>query len=175
MEKESMREGNPARARTCGQRKATLHASSVKQSIPLLLLVLVLAVCAVLYWKRDRVVEYYHDVIAATRAPDAPSSPEDLPAPPPVSRLPAPDPAGVKQYAAPGTFYVVKRKKLESRVGIQAVTPGELVKLVQRFPDGRLRVTIDNIDFTMLPNEVTTDVDVAREAEKSYFDSLRSR
>jgi hypothetical protein len=81
----------------------------------------------------------------------------------------------VKHYAQPGTFYVVKRRKLVNRAGIQAVNPGELVRLLERLPDGRLRVTIDNIDFVMLPSEVTTDLDAARDAERRYFDTLRAQ
>ena len=57
----------------------------------------------------------------------------------------------------------------------ELIFKGTLVRLLERLPDGRLRVTIDNIDFVMLPSEVTTDLDAARDAERRYFDTLRAQ
>jgi hypothetical protein len=168
----------------------------VKRILPLVFLVLILAAAGVGYWKRDVVVDFYHRHINTERpastagplpwpgstSPDSSYTPSPYPGRPPevaatplVSRLPPPSPDGAKQHTAPGTFYVTKRKKLENRIGVQAVMPGELVRLIERLPDGRLRVTIDNIDFVMLPSEVTSDLDVAREAEQRYFETLRAQ
>jgi hypothetical protein len=161
----------------------------VKQYLPLVFLVLILAVGGLAYWQRDALLDFYHRHINTEQPgaayqpsgangpyhPEYPGGPSTAISTPPVSHLPPPPSDGAKQYAQPGTFYVTKRKKLVNRAGIQAVNPGELVHLLQRLPDGRLRVTIDNIDFIMLPSEVTTDLDSAREAERQYFDTLRAQ
>jgi hypothetical protein len=162
----------------------------VKQILPLVFLVLVFVGGGLAYWKRDALLDFYHrhintDQPASAYGPTGGSSapfnpaypvvPPDAPSTPPVSHLPPPPSDGEKQYAQPGTFYVIKRRKLVNRAGIQAVNPGELVRLLERLPDGRLRVTIDNVDFVMLPSEVTTDLDQARDAERQYFDTLRAQ
>jgi hypothetical protein len=122
--------------------------------------------------------DYYQRWTVRPAAPPPPTAPDEfdpLPQIPLVPRVPPPHPSGVKQFAEPGTFYVTKRRKVTSRAGVQAVSPGELVHLLERMPDGRMKVTIDNLDFVMRPDEVTSDLDVARDAEKQYFDRLRTR
>jgi hypothetical protein len=73
------------------------------------------------------------------------------------------------QHAPPGTFYMVDRAKVTSASGVKAVSPGEQVKLLERLPGNKLRVTIDHADFVVSSWQVTDDLDVAREAERKFL------
>jgi hypothetical protein len=81
----------------------------------------------------------------------------------------APDAPREKQLAPPGIFYMTERVSVETRSGVQAVVPGDQVKLLQRLPNGRMRVTIGTADFEIKESQATNDLDVAREAEKADF------
>lgn len=128
------------------------------------------------YWQRARLQDFWEHTVRQKWQALAPSStpaPMWTPAPAPsFSHLPPPPTNGEKQHAAPGTFYMTERVKVISRVGIQAVNPGELVKLLERRPDGKMKVTIDHADFIVSPKQVTDDLDVAREAERKFQQQL---
>jgi hypothetical protein len=76
---------------------------------------------------------------------------------------------GEKQFAPPGTFYVVKRVSVMTANGVKAVSPGEKVKLLQRVGGGKMKVTTGDSDFEVDESAVTNDLDLAREAEKQEF------
>jgi hypothetical protein len=76
---------------------------------------------------------------------------------------------GEKQFAPPGTFYVVKRVSVMTSNGVKAVSPGEKVTLLQRLAGGRMTVTTGDADFEVKESQVTNDLDLAREAEKQEF------
>jgi hypothetical protein len=78
-------------------------------------------------------------------------------------------PAGEKQYAPPGVFYVVDRVTVETSTGVKALSPGEKVKLLQRLNSGRMKVTTGEVDFEVKETQVTNDLDLARDAEKKDF------
>ena len=59
---------------------------------------------------------------------------------------------------------------VETPNGIIAVVPGDLVKLMQRKDNGKLRVTIGQADFDVKEEQVTQDPEVAQVAEKRDFD-----
>lgn len=123
------------------------------------------------YWQRARVRDFWERTVRQKWHALAPATPSSVwtPAPGPgISHIPPPSVSGEKQHAAPGTFYMTERVKVISRVGIQAVNPGELVKLLERRPDGKLKVTIDHADFVVSPKQVTDDLDVARDAERKF-------
>ncbi len=103
-------------------------------------------------------------------ATEAPAS--RVPGPTPfISKLesPVPEAPHEKQFAPPGVFYVLERSSVETKTGIQAIVPGDQVKLMQRLPGGRMRVTIGTADFEVKETQVTNDLDLAREAEKREF------
>ena len=146
-------------------------------------LVLILIVVAAFgYWKRDLIIANYYRVRGITPPPTR-TGPGALPPPQPgapayqpppfVSVLPTPAPSGEKQFAPPGTFYLVDRVVVTSRNGVQAARPGEHVKLLERMANGRLRVTIDNADFVVDKKQVTEDVEEARLAEERYRTGAR--
>jgi hypothetical protein len=136
----------------------------------LIALVAIVIAVGVGYWQRaplqdfwqQTVMRKWHALVPATPAPrfQGPAVP--------VSHVPPPSRTGEKLYAAPGSFYMVERVKVVSRIGIQAVNPGERVMLLERLPNGKLRVTIDHADFTVTQKQVTDDLDVAREAERRF-------
>ncbi len=144
------------------------------QRLPLVLILGALILGGAAYWKRDLLMSYYHRWAPAAIGgqPSAADAPESDDLPPPgqrFSKLPPPAVSGEKQYAPPGTFYVLKRKRVTSKDGVKAVNPGEQVKLLERLPNKRVRVTIENADFVLPASEVTDDLDVAREAERQYL------
>jgi hypothetical protein len=95
----------------------------------------------------------------------------DEPVPQFVSKVKIPDaPAGEKPTAPPGFFYMVDRVSVETPNGVIAVVPGDLVKLMQRKDNGRLRVTNDMADFDIKEEQVTQDPEIAQVAEKRDFD-----
>ena len=128
-------------------------------------------------------------------APGGPGHAAAGPAPVFVSKVKVPDaPAGAKAVAPPGYFYMMERVSVETASGVIAVVPGDLVKLIQRKENGRLRVTIDLADivkgrdeqatpdrqgwqdFDVKEEQVTQDPEVAQVAEKRDFEKrLRHR
>src|SRR6266478_1322354 len=85
------------------------------QRLLLLLLLLVFLAGTAFYFKREAVVEQYHRVSTWVSRDKGARAPEGEPSPPQrYSRVPPPHPTGEKQYAPPGTFYVIKRKKVTS-------------------------------------------------------------
>lgn len=105
--------------------------------------------------------------VAAPAAP-APAAPT-----PPVftSRISVPEPAeGEKTTLAPGQFLVIERAKVETKDGIIAIVPGDIVKLVERRSNGTLQVTNGQNDFVVKESQVTQDVAVAKEAERREFE-----
>jgi len=54
--------------------------------------------------------------------------------------------------------------------GVIAIVPGDLVKLVQRKDNGKLRVTINRADFEVKEEQVTQDPEIAQVAEKRDYD-----
>src|SRR5262245_24368492 len=105
---------------------------------------------------------------AASHAPAAPAAPT-----PPVftSRITVAAPSeGEKTTLPPGQFLVIERAKVETRDGIIAIVPGDMVKLVSRRSNGTIEVTNGQNDFIVKETQVTQDVSVAKEAERREFE-----
>lgn len=102
--------------------------------------------------------------------PSTPSAPAAPAAPVFTSRinLPGGDDAE-KKTLAPGQFLVIERASVETKDGITAIVPGDLVKLVERRNNGTLQVTNGKLDFVVKESQVTQDVDIAKEAERKEF------
>lgn len=101
---------------------------------------------------------------------------DDSPAPQPSvplfeSKIEAPPDAkpGEKQYAPPGTLYMIDRVSIEHPNGVAAAIPGEKVQIMLRKGDGTIKVTSGKYDFEVKESQVTNDLDVAREAERKYI------
>jgi hypothetical protein len=63
----------------------------------------------------------------------------------------------------------LERASVETKDGITAIVPGDLVKLIERRPNGTLKVTNGQYDFVVKESQVTQDVAVARQAEEREF------
>ena len=99
--------------------------------------------------------------------PAAPATPA-----PPVftSRINLPTTTqGEKKALAPGQYLVTERAKVETKDGIIAIVPGDLVKLVERRDNGTLLVTNGQNDFVVKESQVTQDVSLAQDAERREF------
>ena len=97
------------------------------------------------------------------------------PIPPFVSKVRIPEippdaPPGARPMAAPGYFFMLDRVSVQVPDGVIAVVPGDLVKLVQRKDNGKLRVTINRADFEVKEEQVTQDPEIAQVAEKRDYD-----
>lgn len=108
-------------------------------------------------------------------APESAASPATpaipaTPAPPVfTSRINLPGADGEKKTLAPGQFLVVERASVETKDGITAIVPGDLVKLVERRGNGTMQVTNGKNDFVVKESQVTQDVEVAQQAERREF------
>ena len=92
------------------------------------------------------------------------------------SRIKLPDaPAGGKPVAPPGTYYMMDRVSAETKSGVIAIVPGDLVKLLERRENGTLRVTNGQADFDVKEQQVTQDPEAALVAEKQDFDKRKKR
>ena len=106
----------------------------------------------------------------STTTSGEPAAPAAPPAPTFTSKIgDGTESTGEKQFAPPGTFYVVKRVSVMTSNGVKAVSPGEKVKLLQRLGGGKMKVTTGDSDFEVEEKAVTNDLDLAREAEKQEF------
>lgn len=131
--------------------------------VPLVLALL----AAAAYWEREPLLGWWRQAYAwtsstidhaktgATPAPDAGTE-----APKPISLLP--------KHAPPGIYYMLVRAKNTSPTGVKAVNPGEAVKLLERLPNNRMRVTVGNADFVVSSSDVTDDGDAATEADRRF-------
>ena len=85
------------------------------------------------------------------------------------SKIHIPDgPPGEKHLAKPGIFYVLERTSIEHATGVAAVVPGEEVKLLMRKENGILKVSSGKYEFELKESQVTSDLDVAQEAERKF-------
>ena len=64
---------------------------------------------------------------------------------------------------------------METKSGVIAVVPGDLVKLLDRKANGVLRVTNDQADFDVKEQQVTQDPEAALVAEKLDFEKQPRR
>ncbi len=87
-----------------------------------------------------------------------------------VSKIKIPEGApGEKHLAKPGIFYVLERTSIEHETGVAAVIPGDEVALLERKPNGVLRVIAgEKYRFELKESQVTNDLDVAQEAERKF-------
>ncbi len=104
------------------------------------------------------------------------SSPAPMATKPPVagptpfaSKIGAAAAPGEKQLAAPGVFYVVERTSVATDSGVRALNPGEEVRLLQRLPNGKMKVRMSDMEFEVKETQVTNDLEAARTAEKREF------
>lgn len=110
-----------------------------------------------------------------SKSGDAPAdqSPETRDSEPKVafhSRIKMPDvPAGTKPMAPAGQYYMMDRVSVETKSGVIAIVPGDLVKLIERKENGVLRVTNDQADFDVKEQQVTQDPEAALVAERLDF------
>jgi hypothetical protein len=128
------------------------------------------------------VYQYYQERFASSQREIAPDfvaeAPSDLPAPAPATppaqvfqsriRSPAPVAESEKQLAPPGVLYMLERVSKETKNGITAVVPGDEVRLLKRVGD-KLKVTIGTTELEVKESQVTNDIALAREAEKTEF------
>ncbi len=114
-----------------------------------------------LYWTdyRSEVEAFIQPVIAAV-AGQSPAEPTPIPEPAPVPQLPPRE--AVRRVAPPGVFYMLERVKMTKDFAVLAIVPGEEVRLMQRLPKGRLRVTTGRYDFEVNESQVTQDYDLAQ-------------
>lgn len=92
------------------------------------------------------------------------------------SKIKMPDaPAGAKPMAPAGHYYMMDRVSVETKSGVIAVVPGDLVKLIERKGNGVLRVTNDQADFDVKEQQVTQDPEAALVAEKLDFEKTPHR
>ena len=92
------------------------------------------------------------------------------------SKIKVPEaPAGVKPMAPAGQYYMMDRVSVETKSGVIAVVPGDLVKLIERKENGVLRVTNDQADFEVKEQQVTQDPEAALVAEKLDFEKTPHR
>jgi hypothetical protein len=92
------------------------------------------------------------------------------PAPPTFqSRIAVPAAADGTKTLAPGQFLVIERASVETKDGVTAIVPGDLVKLIERRPNGTMEVTNGTIDFVVKETQVTQDVTIAEEAERREY------
>jgi uncharacterized protein YlzI (FlbEa/FlbD family) len=93
------------------------------------------------------------------------------PAPPTfVSKIAVPAGAdGSAEKLPPGQFLVLERVSVETKDGVTAIVAGDLVKLMERRPNGTLQVTNGKYDFVVKESQVTQDVSTARDAERREF------
>jgi hypothetical protein len=87
-----------------------------------------------------------------------------------IPEMPPDAPPGAKPMAAPGYFFMLDRVSIEVADGVIAIVPGDLVKLIQRKDNGKLRVTNDRADFDVKEEQVTQDPEIAQVAEKRDYD-----
>ncbi len=87
-----------------------------------------------------------------TDTPAALAEPSSTPrAAPPVASAPGP------RFAPPGVFYARERVSVETTTGVKALIPGEEVKLMYRYKDGKMRVTDGQSEFVVKPSALTQD------------------
>ena len=86
----------------------------------------------------------------------------------PRSKYPLARPAR-RSSPLPGssTWSIVSASRRRS--GIQAINPGEQVKLLARMKNGRMKMAQGAIDFEVKETQVTNDLERAQQAEKSDF------
>jgi uncharacterized protein YlzI (FlbEa/FlbD family) len=103
-------------------------------------------------------------------APAAPSAPAAPAAPVFVSKIAVPAGSdGSDQKLPPGQFLMLERVSVETKDGVTAIVAGDLVKLIERRPNGTLQVTNGQHDFVVKESQVTQEVSVARDAERREF------
>ena len=102
----------------------------------------------------------------STTASQTPSDFHSKLPPPPATLAP-----GQPDRAKPGFFYLVERISITTPTGVKAAHPGEEVKLLERLPGNKMRVTIANTDFVIRNDQVTDDLNIAREMERLSFKS----
>lgn len=61
------------------------------------------------------------------------------------------------RFAPPGVFYARERVSVESPTGVKALIPGEEVKLMYRYKDGKMLVTNGRDEFVVKPSALTQD------------------
>jgi hypothetical protein len=105
---------------------------------------------------RPKVDPIVQPVISAVTGEPAPHGPEILPGPTPLPRT------GL--VAPPGFLYMLERVSQTTDTGVVAVIPGEQVRIMQRKPNGRLRITTGRHDFEVKESQVTQDFDLAQTA-----------
>jgi hypothetical protein len=103
---------------------------------------------------------------ANANASATPAAPAATPVPAPVfnSRI-----KSDSDKLPPGQFLVIERASVETKDGITAIVPGDLVRLVERRGNGTLQVTNGQQDFVVKESQVTQDVAIAQEAERREF------
>src|SRR5262245_47134878 len=105
-------------------------------------------------------------------SPEAPAAPPAPAAPVFVSKITVPAGSdGADQKLPPGQFLMLERVSVETKDGVTAVVAGDLVKLIERRPNGTMQVSNGQYDFVVKESQVTQDVTVARDAEKRVFES----
>jgi hypothetical protein len=87
-----------------------------------------------------------------------------------IPEMPPDAPPGSKPMAAPGYFFMLDRVSVEVPDGVIAIVPGDLVKVIRRKDNGKLRVTNDRADFDVKEEQITQDPEIAQIAEKRDYD-----
>ncbi|MEO8350321.1 MAG: hypothetical protein ABI680_01235 [Chthoniobacteraceae bacterium] len=92
------------------------------------------------------------------------------------SKIALPDvPEGQNLTAPPGYVYITERVSTATNAGVIALVPGDLVKVLQRKPNGTIKVTNDSAVFEVKESQTTRDPREAQEAERRAFESRTLR
>jgi hypothetical protein len=128
----------------------------VKRFLPILIILGAVGFFVHRHWEtlRPRVPPIFDPVIAAVTGEPASRNPTPPGAPTPLPRT------GL--VAPPGFLYMLERVSQTTDTGVVAVIPGEQVRLMQRQPNGRVRITTGKHDFEVKESQVTQDYDLAQ-------------
>lgn len=135
----------------------------MKRFLPILIIVGSLGYFAHRYWDRvgPKVEPIVQPVISAVTGKLPEPTPPDRTSP--QARHPVELPR-TGRIAAPGFLYMLDRVSQTTDTGVVAVIPGEEVRIMQRKPNGRIRITTGKYDFDVKESQVTQDFDLAQAA-----------
>jgi hypothetical protein len=99
--------------------------------------------------------------IPATPAPTAAVAP--TPSKPPLKLEPG------KFFAPPGVYYMTERVSVTTDDGVAALNVADQVKLVEKLPGNRMKVTDGRNTVIIKTSQATNDLVLARQAEAADF------
>lgn len=67
----------------------------------------------------------------------------------------APSPSAAPKIAPPGIYFLTERVVTQTESGVQALNPGDEVRLMYRHKDGTMLVTDGRYEFRVKPSSVS--------------------